>query len=442
MKIAIIGGGFMGMALSYKLAGPDREIHLFERGDQWGGLATYHDYGDFTWDRFYHVILPQDRDLLGLLHDVGLKDELRWKQTLTGYYVNEKFFSISNSKEFLLFPPLDLISKFRLALTILGANRIKDWRKLAKVSVEDWLVKLGGRRTFEKFWKPLLLAKLGQSYKRVSAVFIWTYITRLFAARDSSAKKEQMGYVAGGYKTVFDRMETALTDQGATLNLQTTVESIRPAEGGGLWVKANGSEQHFDKVVFTSPSSVLQKVAEPSLASVSGKAEAVEYLGVACLVLVTQKPLTPFYVVNISDDKIPFTGVIGMTSLVDPQYTGGHHVTYFPKYILNTDPLLHRSEEELTEMFMKGVRDMYPDLQEEEIVSVHMNRAIRVQPLQVLNYDEIRPRVTTQHPDFFVLNTSQFINDTLNNDSVARHVNRFVEQHDAAFTTKTEKVKM
>ncbi|MEL6845209.1 MAG: FAD-dependent oxidoreductase, partial [Bacteroidota bacterium] len=196
MKIAVVGGGFMGMALSFKLAGPGKELTLFERNQQWGGLATYHDYQDFVWDRFYHVILPQDRDLLGILHDLGLKDDLSWKQTLTGYYVNEKFYSISNSKEFLLFPPLDPISKFRLALTILRGSRINDWRELENQTVEQWLVKMGGRKTFEKFWKPLLLAKLGENYTRVSAVFIWTYIKRLFAARDSSAQKEQMGYVA------------------------------------------------------------------------------------------------------------------------------------------------------------------------------------------------------------------------------------------------------
>lgn len=66
----------MGMALSFKLAGPGKELTLFERNQQWGGLATYHDYQDFVWDRFYHVILPQDRDLLGILHDLGLKDDL------------------------------------------------------------------------------------------------------------------------------------------------------------------------------------------------------------------------------------------------------------------------------------------------------------------------------------------------------------------------------
>ncbi|MEZ4826777.1 MAG: FAD-dependent oxidoreductase [Bacteroidia bacterium] len=111
MKIGIIGGGFMGLALAQKLAGANTYVKVFERDEQLGGLATYHDFGDFTWDRFYHVILPGDKYLLNYLESIGLKDKLRWKKTYTGYYVNEKFYSISNSKEFLLFPRWALSAK-------------------------------------------------------------------------------------------------------------------------------------------------------------------------------------------------------------------------------------------------------------------------------------------------------------------------------------------
>ena len=43
-------------------------------------------------------------------------------------------------------------------------------------------------------------------YRRVSAVFIWTYVKRLFSARDAAAQKESLGYVSGGYRTVFARL--------------------------------------------------------------------------------------------------------------------------------------------------------------------------------------------------------------------------------------------
>ncbi len=429
MKIGIIGGGMMGLVLAKKLADPAHEITVFERSDQIGGLATYQKYDNFYWDRFYHVILPSDSHLIQFIKEIGLEDQLRWKKTYTGVYVDEQFYSVSNNKEFLLFPPLNMIQKFRLALTILYASRIKDWRKMEKLTVEDWLVKIGGRKTYEKFWKPLLLAKLGEAYRRVSAVFIWTYIKRLFEARDSSAHQEQMGYVSGGYKTVFDQLEELFNQENVTLHKSISVQNIRKNEGGGIIVTHDGGESDFDKVIFTAPVNVLEKIVHSDLYEVSKPDKQVEYLGVICMVLLTEEPLTPFYVLNIADKTIPFTGVIGLSTLVDTAETSGYHVTYLPKYIISTDPLLRSSDEEIEQSFLAGLEKMYPDFPKEKIKKVYINRAIKVQPVQVLNYSQIVPKTTTKHKDFYVLNTSQFVNDTLNNNSVVRHVNRFVEEN-------------
>jgi hypothetical protein len=116
---------------------------------------------------------------------------------------------------------------------------------------------------------------------------------------------------------------------------------------------------------------------------------------------------------------------------VDKAETGGNYLTYFPKYVLSTDPILRKPEEELREWFLQGVRTLYPELKGEEIVGVHINRAFKVQPLQLLDYSQIVPQARTLHPDFYIVNTSQFVNDTLNNNSVARHVEQFLAQYGA-----------
>ena len=41
------------------------------------------------------------------------------------------------------------------------------------------------------------------------------------------------------------------------------------------------------------------------------------------MVLVTREPLVPYYIVNIADPRIPFTGIIGMSNLADPSETAG-----------------------------------------------------------------------------------------------------------------------
>jgi protoporphyrinogen oxidase len=438
MKIGIIGGGLMGLAMAQRLTRSNHQVTVFERERQLGGLATYHDYGKFYWDRFYHVILPSDRNLIGFIGDLGLADKLRWRRTLTGFYVDKGFHSLSSGAEFVRFSPLSLVAKCRLAITILYCSRIKNWRPLEQVPVAEWLRKIGGKATYDKIWKPLLLAKLGNEYERVSAVFIWSYIARMFSARDRSTQKEQLGHVSGGYKTVFDKLKDRIVAGGGDLRVGVTVNRIGPRPGGGLWVEHGNVKDYFDKVIFTSPVDVLQRITGNDLVNVKRRGESVEYLGVVCMVLVTKEPLTPYYIVNIADRRIPFTGIIGMSNLADPAETAGLHITYLPKYIHADSPLLSQSDDEIRSVFFEGLRTMFPDWEKCGVEAVHINRARRVQPLQVLNYSQLVPQVASDHSDFFVLNTSQFTHMTLNNNEVIRAVDEFLDTHSSEFGAISE----
>jgi protoporphyrinogen oxidase len=435
MNIAVIGGGIMGLTLAYRLSQQGHKVTVFESNNQLGGLATYHDYGSFVWDRFYHVILPSDTQLINFLKEINLGDKLRWRPTLTGCYIDQKLYSISNTIEFLRFPPLTIIGKFRLALTLLYGSRINNWQRLEKITVEDWLLKISGKNTYEKLWQPLLLAKLGENYKRVSAVFIWSYIKRLFSARDSKLHKEQLGYVAGGYKTVFDQLEKLICAAGGNICTGVAVKYVKPDSKAGLWVEHNQAKEHFDKVIFTGPVNILQQIADRSLVQIGDST--VEYLGVICMSVITRKALVPYYIVNLADQRIPFTGILGMSNLVSLQETAGLHLTYLPKYVHSDDPLLKQTDDELRSLFFRGLHLMFPQLKADDIVAAHINRAMKMQPLQVLNYSHLVPKIVTEHDDFFVLNTSQFVNDTLNNNTVVAHVNEFSQKFSAQYKCST-----
>jgi protoporphyrinogen oxidase len=432
MRIGIIGGGLMGLALAERLGAGGHEVTVFERAHQPGGLATWHDFGAFTWDRFYHVILPSDRALVEFLRRIGLGDALRWRPTGTGFYVDRAFHPLSSGLDFLRFPLLGPWSKFRLAATILYCSRIRDWKSLESMTVEEFLVRHSGRATFEKMWKPLLLAKLGENYRRVSAVFIWTYVKRLFSARDAAAQKESLGYVSGGYRTVFRRLLERIAGSGGCVRLGVDVNAVRAFAAGGIEVATGDAALAFDKVIFTGPVNALRAVADPSLVQVPQQGD-VEYLGVVCMALVTRRSFCPWYVLNIADERIPFTGVIGMSSLVDTSETAGLHLTYLPKYVLSDDPALSRPDEALKAEFLDGFRRMYPDFPESEIAGVHLNRAVKVQPLQVLGYSALVQPPRTRHPDFYVVNSAQLASDTLNNNAVILNVNHFLGQFEADF---------
>src|ERR1043165_2729142 len=225
-KIAIIGSGFLGLTLALRLSENGAKVTIFESAPEIGGLASAWQIGDVVWDKHYHVTLLSDAFTRKVVEEIGLGDEFEWVETKTGFYTDGKLVSMSNTLEFLKFPPLDLISKFRLGATIFYAARVKDWKALEKISVEDWLSKLSGRRTFEKMWKPLLKAKLGEAYKETSAAFIWATIQRMYAARNSGLKKEMFGYVRGGYARVLERFGEYLQEKGVEIRLNERVERV------------------------------------------------------------------------------------------------------------------------------------------------------------------------------------------------------------------------
>ena len=428
-SIGIIGGGLMGLALARRLSLDGHRVTVIEQGSQPGGLATWHDFGDFVWDRFYHVILPSDRELIQFVRDLGLESELEWRRTYTGFFVDEDLHSISSNYEFLRFPLLSIFSKARLAWTMLYASRIDDWRRLESQTAEEWLMRVSGRETYEKLWQPLLLAKLGENYRRVSAVFIWAYIKRLFSARDSAASAEHLGHVKGGYRQIFNELVRLIESNRGHVECDRTVLEISAGAGNRVSVHCEDGAREFDGVVFTGPDSVLRKLVDPALLDVQGEAQELEYLGVVCVTIISERPLVPFYVVNIADDNVPFTGLIGMSNVLAPESVNGLHLTYLPKYILSTDPELRLDDEYFQREFLTGLRRIVPDLDAAGIRSVHVNRAFKVQPLQVLHYSSLVPRIETTHPGLYVLNTSQFVDGTLNNNEVIGAVNKFYEKY-------------
>src|SRR6185295_17605131 len=418
----IVGGGMMGMTLAHRLSQQGHKVTLFEAASELGGLVSPWKMNDVEWDKFYHVILLSDSRTRNILKDIGLDDKIEWVETKTGFYMNGKLYSMSDTIEFLKFPTLNLLDKFRLGLTIIVASKIKDWKKLEKTPVTTWLRRWSGKRTFNKIWLPLLRAKLGESYERTSAVFIWATIQRLYGARRSGLKKEMFGYVPGGYKKVIEMFKQKLLSEGVTLKTNYPAREVKTSPGGKPSIDfGNGAPQEFDEVIVTLPSSLAAKLCKELSEAEIKKLNGVEYLGVICLAVLLDKPISPFYVTNITDARFPFTGVIEMSALVDKQkYLGGQSLVYLPKYVTSDDPLFNQSDDEIRSYFLDNFKKMYPWLTDDNIKFAGVAKAKHVITVARLNYSEALPGIKTSMPGVSIINTSHIKDGTLNVNETVR----------------------
>jgi protoporphyrinogen oxidase len=435
----IVGGGILGMTLALRLAQQGQEVTLFEGANHLGGLASAWKLGDILWDRHYHVTLLSDACLRGLLTELGLEPEMRWVQTRTGFYTEGKLYSMSNSVEFLRFPPLRLRDKLRLALTIMYASRIKDWRALEQTSVVAWLTRWSGPRTTEKIWLPLLRAKLGQNYEKTSAAFIWATISRMYAARRSGLKKEMFGYLPGGYARVLQRLSEALVRAGVAIKLDHKASAVKAEDEGGIDLCfSNGETHQFDRVVLTVPAPAVADLCPQLTAQERARAQSIEYQGILCASVLLRKPLAGFYVTNITDSGLPFTAVIEMSALVDREQFGGNALVYLPKYVPSNDPFFNISDEDLKSSFISALSRMYPSFDPQDVLSFQVSRVRQVFAIPTLGYSARVPAMNTSQPGIHVVNSAQILNGTLNVNETIQLAERAVPKLLSATTRRSK----
>src|SRR5512137_2605080 len=148
-----------------------------------------------------------------------------------GFYYRGKIHSMNNIVEFLRFPPLGWIDRFRLGLTVLYAQFVRDWQQLEGVSVEKWLLQLSGRRTFENIWKPMLKAKFDGGFDDTPATYIWSRLVRMKSTRNGASQTEKAGHLVGGYIALIQAMAERIEAAGGKIHLRRPAYEVVIRQG-------------------------------------------------------------------------------------------------------------------------------------------------------------------------------------------------------------------
>ena len=430
MNVCVIGGGMMGLATSYYLAKPNVHVTVFEKEKEVGGLSRPAEMlPDLLWDRFYHVILSTDVELLDFLDEIGLSLDIQFTATKTGFYTDGQLHSMSNIMEFLCFKPLSILDKLRLGTGILFASRMCTGSGLEDKYAKTWLIHVFGRRNYEKLWDPLLRSKLGSASSKVSGSFIWAIIKRYYGTRHKGSKEEFLGCVRGGYHSILRNIEEKLQEKHVKILLDRSVVSLSPLPDGRIVVfDSKGNKNLFDNVVATIPNPNIIPLLPQQAKTLKDQLNKIDYLNLVCVVLVIKKSLCPFYITNITDPGFPFTGVIEATNIVSKEILGDHALVYLPRWMPADDPFINLSDSEIINRFYKGLRRIFPDFSPECVTTVMVNRESNVQPIQKVGYKKNVMPMDTNIKGFYMVNTTMILNSTLNNNQVIRLAKKMAQK--------------
>jgi hypothetical protein len=123
-----------------------------------------------------------------------------------------------------------------------------------------------------------------------------------------------------------------------------------------------------------------------------------------------------------------------MTNLVDREAeTKGLSLVYLPRYLDRRDPAFESPDDEIVESLLgRGVRRLFPDLSDADIVERQLHRARFVQPLPLVRQGANGAEPPRYERPLTILNTTMLECATLNNNEVVGLVDRALARFGAS----------
>ena len=402
-SIAVLGGGISGLTCALRLAQEGKCVTLIEGSDQLGGLGTFFDHDGRMFEKFYHCMLPSDGPLLRVLETLGIRDDVYWKPTTFAYAHQGRFFPLNTALDLLKFAPLRFLDRIRVGITGLYGRLVSD-KGLDDVTTVKWLTRLSGARAFAKFWQPMLEAKFGDRYHDVPALWFWTRFNR----EKGESKGECKGYIKGGYKHITDTFARVLRGHGGTIRLKTAVRQMDLDDEGRVAITTDASVEKFDQVVVTLPTPQVEKLIGPAMRrEMPALDTSTDYQGVINCLLFLKKPLTPHYWVATPESEHPFDGVVETSTLTDTADRGKRHVVYLTKYLHRDDERFAASDDCIRAYWIPALKNLFPQLQDEDIETSFVFRAPFVEPIYKLGQMKLRPPEELVANKVYLANTAQ-----------------------------------
>ncbi|MBF1163824.1 MAG: FAD-dependent oxidoreductase [Dechloromonas agitata] len=259
MRVAVIGGGWAGIAAAVDLTEAGRAVTLFEAGRVLGGRARSVSLDGRTVDNGQHILLGAYRDTLDLMRRVGADPERLFDRRplqvvdRTGFRLRLPLLPapLHVAWGLLSSPTVGWREKLRTAWWMEGIKR-RGFRLAEDTSVADWLDAAGQTGVLRRhLWEPLCLAALNTPAAHASAQLFANVLRDSLGSRCRADTDLLLPRVDFG-QLLPEPADCSLRAQGADVRLGCRVgEIVASADGVRI-----GDESFAAVVIATAPQHV------------------------------------------------------------------------------------------------------------------------------------------------------------------------------------------
>ncbi|MBN2470359.1 MAG: NAD(P)/FAD-dependent oxidoreductase [Anaerolineae bacterium] len=419
MHIAIIGAGAAGLAAAWDLAREGHRVTIYEAGAEVGGLAAGFKAPAWDWslEKFYHHWFETDTDILALIDEIGHSEKVLFPWPTTSIWSPDGTFAVDKPRvaspllsrvlNVLSIPGLSLIDKLRFGLAGFALTKYHNGIALESHTAESWLRRWVGARAYEIMWRPLLIGKFGALYDRVNMAWMWARLYKRTA---------RLGTYQGGFQAMLEDLAEAVRGAGATIQLDTPVEALRPAEGGGITLRVGGQETRYDRVLSTVGPGLMLRLAPDLPEAYQAQIRALRSTGAVVVVLALDRQLMTdgTYWLNLpasspekSANPFPFLALVEHTNYVSPEHFNGEHIVYLGDYVDAQHEYFTLSEDELAARFIAALPQVNPAFSPDWIRTRWVFRVPYAQPVPFVNHSAHIPAVNTPLDGLYWASMSQ-----------------------------------